>query len=470
MIGQQPHGLDGWFGYMGANSLAQDPQLPGILGSPAKVRQAVSRAAKAAETYRDDAAKRGDRVHNYCEQVALRALGRPHQMKETREALAANGEEAFAARFDEWWELFQVEPIAPEITVWNKTVGYAGTLDLVAKINGRTCLIDYKTKGTSRDGTVKPLDDKVVMQLVAGMKAEESLVDPVAGEWEAWKHGESPILLAVAVGETEVRPLRANPDVLKHHWWKFCALRRVWEMSADTSAAGSSPAPARAAGRPAEPGTADPERGCTLNWTGSQAAHREDRLHMAILNIRIIGDPVLRTVADPVTEFGPELAKLVADMTETMEDVEGAGLAAPQVGVSQRVFTYRIGGVEGHIINPVLENSEDFQPDQVEGCLSIPGLGFPVRRHRHTRVTGVDLHGNPVTVEGEGMLARCFQHETDHLDGILYTDRLEGEDRKAALRAIRNANYDAITEQTTSKRAKTVGSSFGAGSTFGTTQ
>ena len=116
----------------GREQPGQDPVLPGILGSPAKLRQAVSRAAKAAESYRDDAAKRGDRVHNYCEQVALRALGRPHQMKETREALAANGEEAFAARFDEWWELFHVEPIAPEITVWNKTVGYAGTLDLVA--------------------------------------------------------------------------------------------------------------------------------------------------------------------------------------------------------------------------------------------------------------------------------------------------------------------------------------------------
>ncbi|MDR7159229.1 peptide deformylase [Arthrobacter sp. BE255] len=187
---------------------------------------------------------------------------------------------------------------------------------------------------------------------------------------------------------------------------------------------------------------------------------------MAILNIRIIGDPVLRTVADPVTEFGPELAKLVADMTETMEDVEGAGLAAPQIGVSQRVFTFRVGGVDGHIINPVLENSDDYQPDHVEGCLSIPGLGFPVRRFRATKVTGVDLHGNPVTVEGEGMLARCFQHETDHLDGILYTDRLEGEDRKKALRSIRNANYDAITEQTTAKRAKTVGSSFG-GASFG---
>lgn len=185
---------------------------------------------------------------------------------------------------------------------------------------------------------------------------------------------------------------------------------------------------------------------------------------MAILNIRIIGDPVLRTVAEPVTDFGPELARLVADMTETMEDVEGAGLAAPQVGVSLRVFTYRIGGVEGHIINPVLENSEDYQPDEVEGCLSIPGLGFPVRRFRATRVTGVDVNGNPVAVDGEGMLARCFQHETDHLDGILFTDRLEGEDRKAALRSIRNSNYEAITESTTAKRARTVGSSFGGGS------
>ncbi len=239
VIGQQAHSLDGWFGYMGASSLAKDPELPQHLSSPAKLRQAVNKAAKAAEVYRDDAARRGDRVHNYCEQVALRALGRPHRVKETLDGLVSNGEEAFAARFDEWWELYRVEPIAPEITVWNSSVGYAGTLDLVAKINGRVCLIDYKTKGTTRDGTVKPLDDKVVMQLVAGMKAEESLVDPVAGEWEPWKYGENPVLLAVAIGETEVRPQRANPDVLKHHWWKFCALKRVWEMSADVAAAGT---------------------------------------------------------------------------------------------------------------------------------------------------------------------------------------------------------------------------------------
>lgn len=188
---------------------------------------------------------------------------------------------------------------------------------------------------------------------------------------------------------------------------------------------------------------------------------------MAILNIRIIGDPVLRTRAEEVTDFGPELAKLVADMEETMEDVDGAGLAAPQVGVSLRVFTYRIDGHTGHVVNPVLELSEDRQEDHMEGCLSIPGLGYPVPRYRWTRVTGVDKFGNPVSVEGEGMLARAFQHETDHLDGVLYIDRLEGENRKKALRAIRQADYDAIAGRTTAERAQTVGSAFGAGASFG---
>ncbi|GLB66113.1 peptide deformylase [Arthrobacter mangrovi] len=190
---------------------------------------------------------------------------------------------------------------------------------------------------------------------------------------------------------------------------------------------------------------------------------------MTVLGIRIIGDPVLRTKAEPVTEFGPELEKLVADMDETMENVEGAGLAAPQVGVSLRVFTYQIDGRRGHVVNPVLENSDDFQADQVEGCLSIPGLGYPVRRRRWSRVTGVDMHGNPVVLEGEGMLARCFQHETDHLDGVLYIDHLSGDERKSALRAIRNASYNTVARDTTAKRSASVGSGFGAGA-FGQPQ
>lgn len=184
---------------------------------------------------------------------------------------------------------------------------------------------------------------------------------------------------------------------------------------------------------------------------------------MAILSIRIIGDPVLRTVAEEVNEFGPELAKLIDQMNETMIDVRGAGLAAPQIGVNKRIFTYAVDGSAGHIINPILTTSDDFQPDDAEGCLSVPGLGFSVRRHRWVRITGVDMHGGAVDMEATGALAKCFQHETDHLNGVLYVDRLEGEARKSAFRAIRTANYHDVTAQTVSKRARTVGSAFGAG-------
>ena len=188
---------------------------------------------------------------------------------------------------------------------------------------------------------------------------------------------------------------------------------------------------------------------------------------MAVLGIRIVGDPILRTRADEVTEFGPELRKLVADMDETMENVEGAGLAAPQIGVSLRVFTYQIAGERGHLINPVLELSDDDQDDVNEGCLSIPGLGYPVRRRRWTRATGVDVDGNPVVVEGEGFLARCLQHETDHLDGILYIDRLKGEIKKDAFRKLRDSNYNSVAASTVTKRSAALGSSFGAGASFG---
>lgn len=188
---------------------------------------------------------------------------------------------------------------------------------------------------------------------------------------------------------------------------------------------------------------------------------------MTVLGIRIVGDPILRTRADEVTEFGPVLRKLVADMDETMENVEGAGLAAPQVGVSLRVFTYQIDGQRGHIINPVLELSDDDQEDISEGCLSIPGLGYPVTRRRWTRATGVDVENNPVVIEGEGFLARCLQHETDHLDGVLYIDRLKGELKKEAFRKLRNASYNSVAATTVNQRASALGSAFGAGSGFG---
>lgn len=234
----QNSSLDGWFGYMAASALAQDPRLASSLGNPSEMRAVIQDASKAAERYRNDAARRGTRVHYYCEQVALRELGLAHRVEEARTDLAQHGEDAFAARFDDWWDLYQVKPIAPEITVWNSELGYAGTLDLVASIAGRLCILDFKTRATDRDGMVKPLDEKVVMQLVAGMKAQESLVDPQTGTWEPWKYGNDPILLGVAIGQTEVRAHRANPDVLKEHWFKFCALRRAWEAGGNAADAG----------------------------------------------------------------------------------------------------------------------------------------------------------------------------------------------------------------------------------------
>lgn len=182
---------------------------------------------------------------------------------------------------------------------------------------------------------------------------------------------------------------------------------------------------------------------------------------MAVLSIRMIGDPILRTPAVPVTEFGPYLARLVDDMTETMIDVRGAGLAAPQVGVGLQVFTFRVDGAEGHVVNPVLETWGESQGESdVEGCLSVPGLGSYVDRTQWARVTGHDVTGAEVSVEGSGMLARALQHETDHLLGTLYIDRLEGEDRRSALQAIRSADYNRVTSRTAEQRSRTLGSSF----------
>lgn len=238
VIGQQAADLSGWAGHMAATAVIEDPRLPQVIGSRPQLKSVARQASSAAERYRDEAAARGDRVHDYAEQAGLRALGRPHRMAETRAVLAEHGEAAYADRFDEWWDLYDVRPLATELTVWNSTVGYAGTLDLVASIGGRTCIIDYKTKGTTRDGRVKSLDDKVVMQLVAGLRAEESLVDPATGTWEPWRYGDAPVLLGVALGQTEVVAHQANPQVLPDHWRKFWALRQVWGYSQVADSAG----------------------------------------------------------------------------------------------------------------------------------------------------------------------------------------------------------------------------------------
>lgn len=161
---------------------------------------------------------------------------------------------------------------------------------------------------------------------------------------------------------------------------------------------------------------------------------------MAVKPIRLFGDPVLTTPAAPVETFDKELRKLVKDLTDTMIDAPGAGLAAPQLGVSLRVFVYDVDDVVGHLINPVLDLSEEMQ-DGDEGCLSVPELAFPTRRAMRVVAKGMNEFGEPIVVEGSELLARAVQHETDHLDGIMFIDRLDPETRKEAMRAIRAAEW-----------------------------
>ncbi|HWE87947.1 MAG TPA: peptide deformylase [Pseudonocardiaceae bacterium] len=162
---------------------------------------------------------------------------------------------------------------------------------------------------------------------------------------------------------------------------------------------------------------------------------------MTVQPIRLFGDPVLRTRAAEVVDFDRELRVLIRDLWDTMSDEGGAGLAAPQLGVGLRVFTYHCDGGEGHIVNPTWNVLGDGYQEGPEGCLSIPGLAWDCRRHEHVVATGWNEHGEPVTVEGTHKLARCIQHETDHLDGVLFVDRLDAETRKQAMREIRQAEW-----------------------------
>ena len=156
--------------------------------------------------------------------------------------------------------------------------------------------------------------------------------------------------------------------------------------------------------------------------------------------IRLFGDPVLRTPANPVVDFDKELRTLVQDLTDTMIEAPGSGLAAPQLGVGMRVFTWHVGGELGHLVNPQLTLSEEIQ-DGPEGCLSIPGFSIDCRRALSVVAHGFDMYGEPLTVEGTETLARCIQHEIDHLDGVLFVDRLDAETRKRAMAEIRSAQW-----------------------------
>jgi peptide deformylase len=185
---------------------------------------------------------------------------------------------------------------------------------------------------------------------------------------------------------------------------------------------------------------------------------------VTIQPIRLFGDPVLRTPADPVVDFDAELRRLVADLVETMQDQDGAGLAAPQLGVGLRVFVFDVDDVVGHLVNPVLEFPDDEEQDGPEGCLSIPGIYVDTKRRTNVVASGFNQHGDPVRLVGSGLMARCAQHETDHLDGVLFLDRLDTNARKEAMKEIRQAEwYDAAAPPLVKTSPHAVGSPFGLG-------
>ncbi|MCR6484345.1 peptide deformylase [Amycolatopsis sp. OK19-0408] len=172
---------------------------------------------------------------------------------------------------------------------------------------------------------------------------------------------------------------------------------------------------------------------------------------MTIHPIVIAGEPVLHQPTREITEFDAELSTLVDDMFETMYAAEGVGLAANQIGLGLRVFVYDCPDDEGvrHkgvVVNPKLETSEipETMPDpddDWEGCLSAPGESYPTGRAKWAKVTGSDVEGNPIEVEGTGYFARCLQHETDHLDGYIYLDRLVGRHARAAKKMLKSNKW-----------------------------
>ncbi len=161
---------------------------------------------------------------------------------------------------------------------------------------------------------------------------------------------------------------------------------------------------------------------------------------MAFRDIRTTGDPVLRTPCEPIRVVDSRVEQLVADLVETVNHDGRAGLAANQIGVSLRAFSWNIEGQVGYILNPVIvENSSERQELGEEGCLSVPGLWYPCERPAYARAEGTDLSGRPVVIDGEEIWARLINHEVDHLDGRLFVDRLATDVRRRAMREIRES-------------------------------
>ena len=162
---------------------------------------------------------------------------------------------------------------------------------------------------------------------------------------------------------------------------------------------------------------------------------------MAVRDIRFFGDPVLKARSAEISEIDDSVRALVRDLLDTVEPPGRAGVAAPQIGVGLRAFSYNIDGDIGYVLNPRLVEVRGEPAPVDEGCLSVPGLWHPALRYPWARVEGIDLDGEPVVLEGEGLLAQALQHETDHLDGTLYLDRLAPEQGRIAMREVRESSW-----------------------------
>ncbi|MFV0373723.1 peptide deformylase [Microbacterium sp.] len=162
---------------------------------------------------------------------------------------------------------------------------------------------------------------------------------------------------------------------------------------------------------------------------------------MALRPIRLFGDPVLRMRCETIEQVDDGIHALVQDLLDTVAEPGRAGVAAPQIGVGLRAFSYNIDGDIGYVLNPVLAEVSG-QPEPIgEGCLSVPGLWHDAVRSPYARVTGIDLDGREIILEGEGLMAQALQHETDHLDGIVYLQRLSPDERRIAMREVRESDW-----------------------------
>jgi peptide deformylase len=162
---------------------------------------------------------------------------------------------------------------------------------------------------------------------------------------------------------------------------------------------------------------------------------------MTVREIRLFGDPVLKTVSDQVTNFDDKAKALIEDLLDTTKLPGRAGVAAPQIGVNLRAFSYNVNGQLGYIINPVLVEVSGDKNLVDEGCLSVPELWHKTPRYEFAKVVGVDLDGNQLELEGTGLMAQMLQHECDHLEGLVYLDRLEDEERKSAMKNLRTTDW-----------------------------